>query len=49
MGYVRCFKTEIDHKQLDVYVLTGEGKKELDKMILWMDSIRTLSQYSGGE
>lgn len=49
MGYVKCFKTEIDRKKLDVYALTGEGKRELDKMTRWMDSIRTLSQRSGGE
>jgi len=49
MGYVKCFTVEIDHKKLDVYALTKEGKKELDKMTSWVELIRTMTQHSGEE
>jgi DNA-binding MarR family transcriptional regulator len=45
MGYVRSFTVELDHKKLDVYTLTEQGRKELDKMTAWMQLMRNMTQH----
>jgi len=49
MHYIKKFVVEIDHKKLDVYTLTKEGKKELEKMTAWMKLIQIVAQHGGDE
>ncbi len=44
MKYVECFTVEIDRKKLDVYVLTKEGREELEKMTSWIKLAENLVQ-----
>lgn len=44
MKYVDCFPVEIDSKKLDVYVLTKQGREELEKMTSWMKLAENLVQ-----
>jgi DNA-binding MarR family transcriptional regulator len=35
MGYIRKFTVEFDHKTIDVFAITGDGKKEVLLMTSW--------------
>lgn len=37
MGYIRKEEIEINHKKLDVYFLTDQGKKEVEKISSYME------------
>ena len=47
LKYIEKFKAQIDNKKLDVYVLTNNGKKELEKMTAWMGFIQKVMQCIG--
>lgn len=37
MGYLKKTEVELDNKKLDVYSLTNEGRKEMEKIARWME------------
>jgi len=47
LKYISKFKAQIDNKELDVYVLTNNGEKELEKMTAWMGFIQKVMQRIG--
>jgi DNA-binding MarR family transcriptional regulator len=49
MGYVDNFEVEIDHRRLDVYVLTEKGQDEIDKVASWMQLVKNITQSVGDE
>lgn len=49
MGYIKESKAEIDKKKLKIYLLTENGKRELAKILKWMESIQKVSGVSDGE
>ena len=40
MRYIEKIEAEINDKKLDIYTLTEEGKKELNKVLKWMDLMK---------
>ncbi len=46
MGYIQKSAVKLEHKKLDVYLLTTEGRKELEKIIKWTDLIKKVAQVS---
>jgi DNA-binding PadR family transcriptional regulator len=47
MGYIRDFEVEIDHRKLDVYVLTEKGQEEIEKVTIWMQLLKDVTQSIG--
>jgi len=42
--YIEKFEEEINHKKIDVYTLTENGKKELMRIIEWMELIKKVAK-----
>ena len=40
MGYIKKNDVILDRKKLDVYSLTEEGRKEIKKIVEWMEYIK---------
>ena len=45
--YIERFEEEIDNKKVDVYTLTENGKKELKRIIEWMELIKKIANEGG--
>lgn len=44
LQYIEKFEEKIDHKKIDVYTLTENGRKELERIIEWMKLIKKVAK-----
>lgn len=44
LQYIEKFEEEIDHRKIDVYTLTENGRKELERIIEWMKLIKIVAK-----
>jgi len=42
LGYIRKEEVKLDRKRLDVYYLTQQGKRELDKITKWTEIVQNV-------
>ncbi len=42
MGYINKVKVKLDKKELTIYMITDSGKKELEKIILWVNELNQI-------
>lgn len=47
LQFIEKFEEEIDHKKIDVYTLTENGRKELKRIIEWMKFIKKVAKEDG--
>jgi len=44
LQYVEKFEEVINHKKIDIYILTEDGKKELERIVDWMRLIKKVAK-----
>ncbi len=47
MGYIKKEEVEIDGKKLDVYFITTQGRKEIEKISSWMENLVKIIKDGG--
>jgi len=49
MRYIRKIETKLERRKLTVYLLTDEGKKEVDKITKWMKLAQRVAEIGDKE